>query len=68
MYGLYQQIRATPQTTDLDLLWTLLGVPSDPKSQPFDDHAPLAPIRIAITARPTGGETRSLSEPSARKN
>jgi hypothetical protein len=68
MYGLYQQIRATPQTTDLDLLWTLLGVPSDPKSQPFDDHAPLAAIRIAITARPTGGETRSLSEPSARKN
>jgi len=52
MYGLYQQIRATPQTPNLDLLWTLLGVPSDPKTQPFDDRAPLAAIRIAITAKP----------------
>ncbi len=51
MYGLYQQIRATPQTPDLDLLWTLLGVPSDPLTQPFDDRAPLAAIRIAITAK-----------------
>ena len=55
MYGLYQQIRATPQTPDLDVLWTLLGVPSDPKTQPFDDRAPLAAIRVAITARPDGG-------------
>jgi hypothetical protein len=52
MYGLYQQIRSTPQTPDLDLLWTLLGVPNDPKTEPFDDHAPLAGIRIAITAKP----------------
>jgi hypothetical protein len=51
MYGLYQQIRGTPQSPDLDLLWTLLGVPNDPKTQPFDDHAPLAAIRIAITAK-----------------
>jgi hypothetical protein len=61
MYGLYQQIRATPQTPDLDVLWTLLGVPSDPKTQPFDDRAPLAAIRVAITARPDG-EARSLSK------
>jgi hypothetical protein len=52
MYGLYQQVRATPQSPDLDLLWTLLGVPSDPLTQPFDDRAPLAAIRIAITAKP----------------
>jgi hypothetical protein len=51
MLGLYNQIRATPQSPNLDLLWTLLGVPSDPKTQPFDDHAPLASIRIAITAK-----------------
>lgn len=63
MYGLYQQIRATPQTPNLDLLWTLLGVPSDPKTQPFDDRAPLAAIRIAITAKP-GAD----SAPSVRKN
>ncbi len=52
MYGLYQQIRATPQSPNLDLLWTLLGVPPDPLTQPFDDRAPLAAIRIAITAKP----------------
>jgi hypothetical protein len=63
MYGLYQQTRATPQAADLDLLWTLLGVPSDPKTQPLDDRAPLAAIRIAITAKPGAG-----GAPSARKN
>jgi hypothetical protein len=64
MYGLYQQIRATPQTPDLDLLWTLLGVPNDPKTEAFDDHAPLAAIRVAITARPASSETPA----SVRKN
>jgi hypothetical protein len=54
LYGLYQQIRATPQTPNLELLWTLLGVPNDPLTQPFDDRAPLAAIRIAITAKPRG--------------
>jgi hypothetical protein len=63
MYGLYQQIRATPQTPNLDLLWTLLGVPNDPKTEAFDDRAPLAAIRLAITAKP-GAD----SAPSARKN
>jgi hypothetical protein len=63
MYGLYQQIRATPQTPNLELLWTLLGVPNDPLTQPFDDRAPLAAIRIAITAKPSGAAApRSLSE------
>jgi hypothetical protein len=62
MYGLYQQIRTNPRTPDLDVLWTLLGVPSDPKTQPFDDRAPLAAIRVAITARPDG------EAPSALKN
>jgi hypothetical protein len=53
MYGLYQQVRATPQSPDLELLWTLLGVPSNPLTQPLDDRAPLAAIRIAITAKPS---------------
>jgi hypothetical protein len=65
MYGLYQQVRATPQSPDLDLLWTLLGVPPDPLTQPFDDRAPLAAIRIAITAKPSlEPAVRSLSERS----
>jgi hypothetical protein len=49
---LYQRSKTTPLTTDLDALWKELGVPSDPKTQPFDDRAPLAPIRISITAKP----------------
>jgi hypothetical protein len=52
LYGLYQQTKDTPQTPDLDLLWIRLGVPGDPKTQPFDDRAPLAAIRKAITAKP----------------
>jgi hypothetical protein len=64
MYGLYQQIRATPQAPNLDLLWTLLGVPNDPLTQPFDDRAPLAAIRIAITAKPSDADAR----PSVPKN
>jgi hypothetical protein len=51
LQDLYRQIKATALTPDLDLLWTRLGIPNDPNSQPFDDHAPLAAIRIAITAR-----------------
>jgi hypothetical protein len=51
LYGLYSQIRAKAVMPNLDLMWTLLGVPSDPKTEPFDDRAPLAAIRIAITAR-----------------
>ena len=51
MQDLYRQNKSTAITPDLDLLWVRLGIPIDPKSQPFDDHAPLAAIRIAITAR-----------------
>ena len=51
---LYRETKTTPQTPDLDRLWARLGVPDDPKSQPFDSHAPLAAIRAAITATPSG--------------
>src|ERR1700722_18183571 len=68
MSDLYLKIRATPQTPDLDLLFTLLGVPGDPKTEAFDDHAPLAAIRVAITAPPAGGEARTLAPASAPKN
>jgi hypothetical protein len=67
MSGLYQQIRVTPQTPNLDLLWTLLGVPNDPLRQPFDDRAPLAAIRIAITAKP-GAAAPAGAAASALKN
>lgn len=56
---LYERQRATPLATDLDSLWKELGVPGNPLTEPFDDHAPLAAIRIAIT-RPaaSGGRER----------
>jgi hypothetical protein len=58
---LYLQIKTMSQTPDLDLLWSRLGVPKDPKTQPFDDHAPLAAIRIAITApRNVGSEPNQI--------
>ncbi|MGA2398812.1 MAG: hypothetical protein ABSG30_12210 [Steroidobacteraceae bacterium] len=50
---LYERESTTPMLTDLDALWRSLGVPQDPLTEPFDDHAPLAAIRIAIT-RPQG--------------
>jgi hypothetical protein len=50
---LYDQEKATPVIPQLDSLWRELGVPEDPLTEPFDDHAPLAAIRIAIT-RPMG--------------
>src|SRR6266403_419534 len=37
---LYQQIKTTPRTPNLDMLWNRLGVPRDPNTQPFDDYAP----------------------------
>ena len=52
LQDLYQEVKTTAMTPDLERLWTRLGVPQDPKSSAFDDHAPLAAVRIAITARP----------------
>ena len=49
LQDLYREIKATAVAPDLELLWTRLGVPNDPKSEPFDDHAALAAIRLAIT-------------------
>jgi hypothetical protein len=52
LQDLYREIKATPLTPDLEQLWARLGVPNDPASQPFDAHAPLAAIRVAITSKP----------------
>jgi hypothetical protein len=49
---LYAAEKATPVDTDLDALWRDLGVPRNPLTESFDDHAPLAAIRIAITRAP----------------
>ena len=52
LQDLYRENKGSPLTPDLDLLWTRLGIPNDPASQPYDNHAPLAAIRIAITRKP----------------
>jgi hypothetical protein len=47
---LYEKSKVIPQAPNLDSLWSRLGVPLDPKTQPFDEQAPLAAIRVAITS------------------
>jgi hypothetical protein len=46
---LYDREKTAPVNPELDSLWRELGVPENPLTEPFDDHAPLAQIRIAIT-------------------
>jgi hypothetical protein len=50
LYGLYQEMRATPVHTDLDALWRKLGVLRSGDSVQFENTAPLAAIRRQITA------------------
>jgi hypothetical protein len=49
---LYRKMRAKPYAPDLDALWRELGVSVQEGRVVFDDTAPLAPIRRAITAAP----------------
>ncbi len=48
---LYTKMKDKPASVDLDSLWTQLGVHSDGTSVHFDDEAPLAAVRRAITTR-----------------
>ena len=51
MTELYEKMRATPMDPDLALLWRQLGINAAGSHVTFDDSAPLAAIRRAITAR-----------------
>jgi hypothetical protein len=51
LHELYEQMKATPVTVDLDSLWKKLGVRVVNGQVAFDDNAPLAGVRKAITAR-----------------
>lgn len=51
--GLYDRMKATPVDVDLDELWKRLGVAVKDGSVIFDDAAPLAGIRRAITMSPS---------------
>jgi hypothetical protein len=49
---LYDKMRDKPYAPDLEALWRELGVVVRDGRVSFDDDAPLAPIRKAITAKP----------------
>jgi hypothetical protein len=49
LHELYQQMNATPVSVDLNSLWQKLGVERHNGQTLFDDSAPLAAIRRAIT-------------------
>jgi hypothetical protein len=48
---LYAKMRASPAAPDLDTLWHQLGVERRAGALVFDDFAPLAAVRTAITQR-----------------
>jgi hypothetical protein len=52
--NLYNQMKAAPVQTDLADLWRRLGIEVGPGSLEFNDEAPLAKIRKAITAKTAG--------------
>lgn len=58
MSELYNKMKATPYDPDLPTLWHQLGIEGADGNITFDDDAPLAAIRVAITARPTPTATR----------
>ena len=47
---LYREMGANPYPVDLDALWRRLGVRPDGQTVQFDDAAPLAAVRRALTA------------------
>jgi hypothetical protein len=49
LHELYEQMKGTPVTVDLDALWKKLGVKEVNGQVVFDDTAPLAAVRRAIT-------------------
>jgi hypothetical protein len=49
---LYAQMKDAPVNVDLDELWRRLGIVSGNGGMSFDDRAPLAEVRKAITAPP----------------
>jgi len=49
---LYEKMGTKPDAPDLDTLWRDLGISLEDGRVTFDESAPLAPIRRAITAPP----------------
>ncbi|HKD67763.1 MAG TPA: hypothetical protein VKB84_13035 [Candidatus Binataceae bacterium] len=58
---LYDGMKAAPVHPDLGALWKKLGVKVEGGALTFDDSAPLAAVRRAITARPRAAPLRSVA-------
>ena len=62
---LYDKMKDAPVSVDLNSIWMRLGIERPDDRAVFDDHAPLAAVRKAITfgetAPPTGGESQPSS-------
>jgi hypothetical protein len=52
LMDMYNQMSDAPKAIDLDALWKELGVERTADGVRFDNNAPLAKIRLAITASP----------------
>ncbi|MEO5764022.1 MAG: hypothetical protein ABIR52_01830 [Casimicrobiaceae bacterium] len=59
LMGLYERMKATPEDVDLARLWRRLGVGVAGNTVVFDDSAPLASVRQAITRSPAVVRTRA---------
>jgi len=57
LIDLYEQMKAAPVQVDLDDLWQRLGVAVTGQQISFDDAAPLAWLRRALTAGPFAPQT-----------
>jgi len=55
---LYSQMKAAPVQTDLNALWQRLGIQVDHGVVKYNDRAPLAKIRKAITAPAKNSENK----------
>src|SRR5262249_34239779 len=51
MTDLYAQMKQTPVSPDLEKLWAQLAIRGSGADVEFDDHAPLAAMRISMTQR-----------------
>jgi hypothetical protein len=55
---LYDEMGSKPVTVDLGSLWRQLGIKREGKTLAFDESAPLAKLRSAITASQSDKQAR----------
>jgi hypothetical protein len=60
---LYTKMKDTPMPVDLEAFWKQLGIRSDGSTVHFDDTAPLAAIRRAITTRESSSASTNSPTP-----